>query len=210
MAALRRIALGILWLLATVGIACGLVWGATAAGLIKPLIVISGSMEPHIMTGDLVVDTRVAASTLKVGDVVSLPSSLTHDLVTHRIEKITAESGGDYSITLKGDNNRFADALDYRVGSQVWQPQLRLPGMGAALERMTSPVVVFAFLVGLAGLLGLVWLIPAPRRTRDDSATALGMPAEDSPRADAESLAADAFRAADSRHEPELVSVSAP
>ncbi|HKT57527.1 MAG TPA: signal peptidase I [Microbacterium sp.] len=172
MIALRRLALGVLWLLAAVGIACGLVWGATAAGLIKPLIVISGSMEPHIMTGDLLVDRPVSTGTLRPGDVVSLPSTLTHDLVTHRIQTVSAEGDGTYTITLKGDNNTFADALPYRVGAQVWMPQMQLPGVGAALQRLAAPGVVIAFLAGLAGLLGLVWLIPAPGRTRDDRESA--------------------------------------
>jgi signal peptidase len=194
MIALRRIALGVLWLLAVVGVACGLIWGATAAGLIKPLIVISGSMEPHIMTGDLVVDRPVATSTLQPGDVVSLPSTLTRDLVTHRIQTIHGDGTGGYVITLKGDNNTFADALDYHVGDRVWMPQLQLAGAGAAVERLTSPGVLVAFLVGLAGLLGLVWLVPAPRRTRNDE----------------EQSTADTGRVAEFRREPELATTSAP
>lgn len=67
MQTLRRIAMIALWALAAVGIACGLVWGATAAGIIKPLIVISGSMEPGIMTGDLLVATKASAADLSVG-----------------------------------------------------------------------------------------------------------------------------------------------
>ena len=192
MIALRRLALGVLWLLAAVGIACGLIWGATAAGLIKPLIVISGSMEPHIMTGDLLVDRPVSTSALEPGDVVSLPSSLTHDLVTHRIQTVSADGDGTYTITLKGDNNTFADALPYHVGSQVWTPQVQLPGAGVALQRLAAPGVVVAFLVGLAGLLGLVWLIPAPGRTRNDRESA-----------------ADAVRVAH-RRESELATVGAP
>lgn len=194
MIALRRIALGALWLLAAVGIACGMVWAATAAGLIKPLIVISGSMEPHIMTGDLVVDRPVATSGLRPGDVVSLPSSLTHDLVTHRVQTIQGDGAGGYVITLKGDNNKFADALDYHVGDQVWMPQVQLSGVGAAVERLASPSIVVAFLVGLAGLLGLVWLVPAPRRTRNDE----------------EQSAADMVSVAETRREPELATPSAP
>ena len=100
MGALRRVALGILWLLAGIGIVSGVMWGLTAAGIVKPLVVISGSMEPKIMTGDLVIDTKVPASSLKIGDVVSLPSQLTHNLVTHRIQKIVSDGGDTYTITL--------------------------------------------------------------------------------------------------------------
>ncbi|WP_435526289.1 signal peptidase I [Microbacterium elymi] len=155
-------ALAVLWTLAVAGVACGLVWGATAAGLIKPLIVISGSMEPGIMTGDLVVDTPVAADTLAPGDVVSLPNALTHDLVTHRIESIAAHGEG-YTITLKGDNNEFADAVDYQVGAEVWAPKVQLAGAGALLQRLMAPGVMIALLVGVLALIAFTWMTPATR-----------------------------------------------
>ena len=43
---------------AALGLLSVLVWGATQLGYIKPLVVISGSMEPGIMTGDLLVDVQ--------------------------------------------------------------------------------------------------------------------------------------------------------
>ncbi|MEJ1920882.1 signal peptidase I [Microbacterium sp. KHB019] len=164
---LRRISLIALWALAAAGVACGLVWGATALGMIKPLIVISGSMEPGIMTGDLIVDTRVAAEDLVAGDVVSLPSELTGDLVTHRIEAIAPNGVGGYTVTMKGDNNEYSDALDYTISGEVWRPALQLSGWGTAAMRMTTPAVALPLLAGLLGLLGLSMLTPpsGPRRT---------------------------------------------
>ena len=164
MGALRRVALGILWLLAGIGIVSGVMWGLTAAGIVKPLVVISGSMEPKIMTGDLVIDTKVPASSLKIGDVVSLPSQLTHNLVTHRIQKIVSDGGDTYTITLKGDANQFQDALDYTVTGEAWMPKITVPGVGNVIMRMTTPAVAVPLLVGLVGLMGITWLLPAPSR----------------------------------------------
>jgi len=161
---LRRLADITLWLLAAVGLACALIWGATALGLIKPLIVISGSMEPQIMTGDLLIDVPVDTADLSVGDVVSLPSDLTHNLVTHRIEKIVALADGTFQISLKGDNNAASDALDYYVGDQVWQPAVQLSGWGTAVQRLTTPAVALPLVVGLVALLGIALLLPAPAR----------------------------------------------
>ncbi|WP_439593142.1 signal peptidase I [Microbacterium sp.] len=158
---LRRIAMTALWALAAVGVACGLVWGATAAGMIKPLIVISGSMEPGIMTGDLLVATKASAADLGVGDVVSLPSELTSHLVTHRIVAIEAEGDG-FLVTMKGDNNEFEDALDYHIAGDVWKPMMQVPGAGAAISRVTTPAVAIPLMIGLVALLGITWLIPAP------------------------------------------------
>lgn len=169
---LRRLAEAVLWLLAAVGLACALVWGATALGHIKPLIVISGSMEPGIMTGDLLVDIPVDSDTLTVGDVVSLPSDLTHNLVTHRIEKIVDLGDDRFQISMKGDNNDASDALDYTVGAQVWQPALQLGGWGAAVQRLTTPAVAIPLVIGLVALLGITLLLPAPVRRKSAAPTA--------------------------------------
>lgn len=163
---LRRIALIVLWALAAVGIVSGAMWGLSAIGVVKPLVVISGSMEPEIMTGDLLIDTRVPASELEVGDVVSLPSELTDNLVTHRIRTIVASGDGGYTITMKGDANDFEDALDYQVSGDVWMPQIQVPGVGTAIMRLSTPAVAVPLILGLVGLLGLVWLVPAPARGR--------------------------------------------
>ncbi|MET0297273.1 MAG: signal peptidase I [Microbacterium sp.] len=175
MQTLRRIAMVALWALAAVGVACGLVWGATTAGLIKPLVVISGSMEPGIMTGDLLVATKASAADLGVGDVVSLPSELTDKLVTHRIVAIEADGDG-FLVTMKGDNNEFEDALDYHVAGEVWMPQVQIPGAGTVISRVTTPAVAVPLMIGLVALLGLTWLIPAPL-SRPTRAQRVGTPA---------------------------------
>ncbi|WP_261164314.1 signal peptidase I [Microbacterium sp. Marseille-Q6965] len=183
---LRRTALTALWLLAGFGFLCGATSAATSAGLIKPLVVVSGSMEPEIMTGDLLIARKVPTAGLRVGDVVSLPSPLTDDLVTHRIEQITTDGSGGLLLTLKGDNNPFSDAVDYAVSGHVWQPALQLPGWGAAMTRLATPVVAAPLLCGLMGLLGLTLLAPADARPRrapagDPEVDAAALPGPSSP-----------------------------
>lgn len=170
---LRRLSSGLLWVLAAVGILCGAVWGATTAGLIKPLVVVSGSMEPGIMTGDLLIATPADTAELEVGDVVSLPSELTESLVTHRIESIEQAEDGRFTISMKGDNNEFSDALDYTVGASVWKPTWQLAGMGTVVTRLTTPAVVVPLLIGLGSLLGISLLIPAAPRPRAPRAVAV-------------------------------------
>ena len=127
MQTLRRLALGALWALAAVGIACGMVWAATTAGIIKPLVVISGSMEPGIMTGDLLVATKVPAASVHVGDVVSLHGELTGDLVTHRVEKIQPDGEGAPPIVISthtfDSSSRlvsFLHPLAHRLDACCW------------------------------------------------------------------------------------------
>lgn len=160
---LRRMSHATLWVLAAVGVLCSLIWGATTLGMIKPLVVISGSMEPGIMTGDLLIATRVATDTLAAGDVVSLHSELNPNLITHRIETITPTETG-YSIAMKGDNNAAGDVLDYAVGAEVWKPAVQLPGVGMAISRLVTPAVAIPLLLGLVGLVGLTYIIPPAAR----------------------------------------------
>src|SRR5690242_20627559 len=58
----------------------------------KPLTVLSGSMEPKVMTGDMVIVKDVDPSTLNTGDIVTYKLQ-EHVLVTHRIIKKITENG---------------------------------------------------------------------------------------------------------------------
>lgn len=157
---LSRIAFCVLCIFAAIGIVCGLAWCAVAIGLMQPLIVVSGSMEPEISTGDLLIDTKVDTAALRPGDVATLRSDLTHDLVTHRIESIEQLGGGRYRISMKGDANEASDPLDYFAGATAWRPIAQLDGWGAVLQRVTSPAVAVPLVVGLLGLLGLAAMPP--------------------------------------------------
>ena len=158
---LRRTALIILWVLAGLGVASGAVWALTSAGVIKPLIVISGSTEPGLMTGDLLIATKAEAADPATGDVVSLDSDLTSNLVTHRIVRIVPVGDGSFTVTMKGDNNEFEDALDYTVSGEVWKPAMQIAGAGAFVARLTTPAVAIPLMIGLIALLGITLLLPA-------------------------------------------------
>jgi len=152
-----------LWIGAGLGVIAGIFWLTTAAGLVQPLIVISGSMEPTIATGDLLIATRADTSRLEVGDIVSLHSDLTHKLVTHRIVSITPLDGDRWEIEMKGDANTSGDVVAYEVGDRVWKPGPRLPGVGYAVSTLMQREFVVPALFALVALLGLSLL-------RDDDA----------------------------------------
>ena len=75
-------------------------------------IVLSGSMEPAIPTGSLVVIKP--SDTYHVGDVITFGGSLKNNVpTTHRIVKVRAESGEKVFIT-KGDANAHEDSKEVR------------------------------------------------------------------------------------------------
>lgn len=73
----------------------------------KPFIVLSGSMEPKISVGDLIIVKEVDPSKLKVNDVVAFrdPENF---VITHRIINVVEESN-DICFETKGDNNNVQD-----------------------------------------------------------------------------------------------------
>ncbi|WP_062521353.1 signal peptidase I [Demequina silvatica] len=130
-----------LWVGAVVGVLLGLVWLATALGLIRPLIVVSGSMEPAIAAGDLIIDRPIRASELEVGDIATLPSSDGTSLVTHRVVWIDPV-GEDRLVGMQGDANASADQEPYVAQGDVLVLALTVPGAGAVLEAVSRPVVL--------------------------------------------------------------------
>jgi signal peptidase I len=97
----------LLTVLALVGVlVAGLTVFAARSGL-QPLVVRSGSMEPTIASGAMVLVRQVPASSLAVGDVVAVERP-DHTRVTHRIVAITSH-GRTAELTLKGDANEDPD-----------------------------------------------------------------------------------------------------
>lgn len=74
----------------------------------KPFIVLSGSMETQIMTGDIAVVKEIDTNNLKENDIIAFKDN--EDIViTHRIVEIIREDDGKVKYKTKGDNNNIED-----------------------------------------------------------------------------------------------------
>jgi signal peptidase I len=134
------------------GAVVGVLLGVVVVVLVLPLVtggsvraVRSGSMQPALPTGSLVLDRPVAANTLRVGDIATYVRS-DHEFVTHRIAAIRHSAKGE-SFTFRGDANRSSDpepvpAADVR--GKVW---LHLPLLGGIGLRLAHAKWV---LIGIA------------------------------------------------------------
>ena len=171
MRVLRGLGNVVLWVLAALGLASVLVWGATKLGYLQPLVVISGSMEPGIMTRDLLVDVRTPTSDLRVGDVASIYNPITQNLVTHRVVAIEKSAGSSWEIRMKGDANASEDGGAYVVGDHVWTPAVQVAGGGNVIATMTNRSVVIPLGVTILALVGLSAL-SKPEESSDDDAPA--------------------------------------
>jgi len=78
----------------------------------RVMTVLTGSMEPNLPVGDMIVSQPVDVDTLQPGDIIDyLPSSnWTGGLtITHRVQSMVKTGGHVTQITVKGDANPVAD-----------------------------------------------------------------------------------------------------
>jgi signal peptidase len=157
----------LLWVLALLGVLSGALWAANAAGWVQPLVVVSGSMEPEIEKGDLLLATPIDADRLAVGQVVSLHSDVTGKLVTHRVISVVPD-GSRFVVELEGDANRTPDPEPYLVprDATVWHPVLIVPAVGDLATAIARPAVAIPLAVAVLALIAasLVPATPTPRR----------------------------------------------
>ncbi|WP_182481474.1 signal peptidase I [Nocardioides immobilis] len=147
------------------GAALGLlVLAALVAGVafgVRPIVITSGSMEPSIGTGALVLARTVPASDVEVGDVVTVPTA-SGTRVTHRVVQVDDGGAGLAVLTLRGDANATPDAEQYPVSSAD-RMLLDVPLVGYVLGAMRSP----AGLVVVGGLAALLLVLIVGPRGRD-------------------------------------------
>lgn len=109
----------------------------------KPLIVLSGSMEPTILPGDLIIVKEVKPDTLQEGDIISYKKDVS--VTTHRITEIVDLEGNREFFT-KGDNNNVEDGVAITEDMLEGQYLFRIPGLGNAAMFMQKPAGIIIFI----------------------------------------------------------------
>ncbi len=122
---------------------------------IKPMIVLSGSMESKIHTGDLVFVKIVDTNTLKENDVISFRNE-DDKVTTHRIVEIIEEDGSKKFRT-KGDANNTEDTnlVEEKAVEGIYVA--RIAKVGNFLMFMHQPIGLATVLIIIL-LIGLIWL----------------------------------------------------
>lgn len=111
---------------------------------IKTYVIISGSMEPNINIGDIVITKKLDESELSVGDVISYRKG--QNVITHRIVRINVE-GGEWSVVTKGDNNNTDDdekILYSNIEGKVIQ---RIPKIGKITLMLQNKMIILIILL---------------------------------------------------------------
>lgn len=146
-----------------------------AVGGATPMTVLTGSMEPNLPPGTLVIVRPVETQDVRVGDVITYRITPTESgVVTHRVTDVAKSSDGIRSFTTKGDNNDLADAAAVAPRQLVGTLWYSIPWIGyvnnlvGANRAWLVPVVVFAFLLyaGYAATRGAAAWAQRHRRVR--------------------------------------------
>lgn len=122
---------------------------------IKPMIVLSGSMESTIHTGDLVFVKMVDSSKLKENDIIAFRNE-DNKVTTHRIVEVISENGETFFKT-KGDNNNSEDSNLVSSSAVEGIYINRISGFGSFLMFMQKPIglAVVLLIILVIGLLCL-------------------------------------------------------
>jgi signal peptidase len=161
MKVLRKTGGALLWVVAVFGALSGALFLAHLAGWVQPLVVVSGSMQPEIRKGDLLIAVPVAVADVEVGEVTTLPSDTTGTLVTHRVTAVSRD-GPRYLIEMAGDANRVTDPDPYRVDADATalQPVLTIPAAGDVVLLLARPTVAIPLAVAVLALIALTLVPP--------------------------------------------------
>ena len=139
-------------------IAAVLLAGVRLIGL-RPLTVLSGSMEPEFSAGDLIYVRSVDYRDLKEGDIITF--MLSEDVIaTHRIVGVVPDENDPAVIRYrtKGDANDSEDGTMVHYKNVVGTPVYSLPQMGYVANYIQTPPGCYIAMSGAAVIMLLVFL----------------------------------------------------
>jgi signal peptidase len=103
-------------------------WGVDA--------VYSGSMEPELKVGGVVITRPVKVEEIKAGDIITFYSPVSEELISHRV--IAVEQGSSLHFRAKGDANENGDPFIVPSQNVVGEVCFHLPYLGYTTQFVKS------------------------------------------------------------------------
>lgn len=103
-----------------------------------PMNVLTGSMEPYIKPGDMIISKKINSENIVKGDVVTYKTN-NKNLVTHRVMEIIKD-GNTIFFKTKGDANNIADEKLVTEEDIVGKLVLRIPKVGYVGDIIRTPL----------------------------------------------------------------------
>jgi signal peptidase len=136
---------------AAIGFAAGMLGIVTLPSVLgyQSLTVVSGSMEPTLGVGSVVIDEVISPLDARPGDIVTFKDPLRPRQLTHRLQKVRVEGDTTYMVTL-GDANDVPERWTVPVDGQIGRVVAHLPKLGYARAALSTS---YARLAALAAVL---------------------------------------------------------
>lgn len=141
----------------------------------KPFIVLSGSMEPEILPGDLIITKITDPEEIAVGDIISFREGET-TVVSHRVTEVLSE--GRLAYHTKGDANINADAQTVLPEDLEGRYLFRIGGLGSVALFLQTPMGLLLFVVIPLCLFILYDVISRNRRNKKEESREAELKAE--------------------------------
>jgi signal peptidase len=113
------------------GLALGLIAIVTLPGVLgyQSLTVVSGSMEPTLGVGSVVIDEVISPLDARPGDIVTFKDPLRPRQLTHRLQRMRVEGDTAYMVTL-GDANDAPEHWTVQADGHIGRVVAHLPKLG--------------------------------------------------------------------------------
>jgi signal peptidase I len=172
---IRRAGLFVAWVV--LGLFSGLLLavGLPNAFHSKSLTVMSGSMEPTIGVGDVIVAHQISPMDARVGDIVTFRDPLEHDrLITHRVREIHVLKDMVLFVT-KGDANTSTEHWVVPESGTIGRVEFHVPRLGYFMVWIHSTFGLLLLIVVPTLLLGFseLWQLWRPRGAHEPGAPKL-------------------------------------
>ncbi len=119
----------------------------------RPLVVLSGSMEPALHTGDVSVVRSIAPLNARPGDIVTFRDPDNADrLITHRVRAMRVQ-GDAVVFRTRGDANNVSEHWRVPASGEIGRVMYRIPKLGWVLSYARSKGVFVLLLGGALALL---------------------------------------------------------
>jgi signal peptidase I len=134
----------------------------------RPLVVLSGSMEPALATGDVSVVRSIAPLDARPGDIVTFrdPDNAER-LITHRVRAMHVQ-GDAVVFRTRGDANNVSERWRVPANGEIGRLMYRIPKLGWVLNFARSKGLFVLLLGGALALLLVIELTSIWRPEEDD------------------------------------------
>ena len=115
---------------------------------IKPFIVLTDSMKPEIVSGDLAMIKNVKVKSLKEGDIIAFRNTEDDSVTLHRITEVKKDNN-IISFRTKGDNNNSEDKRDVKLENieGIYFNRIKYLGKISMFIRSPEGIILFLFVI---------------------------------------------------------------